>query len=68
MLIDIETKHGPRKLRVCDNCKSVCIPSGRFCSGHCARAWNERSNLDLMRDAAIDKLAAAATTEHRSEE
>lgn len=38
MLVDIDTKYGPRKVRVCDHCRTVCIPSGRFCSGYCARA------------------------------
>lgn len=37
MLIDIETIDGPRKVRVCDYCKTVCIPHGRFCSGRCYR-------------------------------
>lgn len=42
MLIEIETINGPRKVRVCDYCRTVCIPSGRFCSGHCARNHAER--------------------------
>jgi hypothetical protein len=37
MLIEIQTPEGPRKVRVCDHCKAVCIPGGRFCSGRCAR-------------------------------
>lgn len=37
----IETKDGPKKVRVCDYCKTVCIPSGRFCSGHCSRNYWE---------------------------
>lgn len=41
MLIEIETAAGLRKIRVCDYCRAVCIPSGRFCSGHCARNFVE---------------------------
>ncbi len=41
MLIEVETHEGPRKVRVCDYCKCVCIPSGRFCSGHCSRNYEE---------------------------
>jgi hypothetical protein len=52
MIVTIETPRGPKKVRVCDYCKSACIPSGRYCSGHCARgaqaqrelAANERAN------------------------
>ena len=39
MLIEVQTNDGPRKVRVCDYCRCVCIPSGRFCSGHCARNY-----------------------------
>jgi predicted nucleic acid-binding Zn ribbon protein len=42
MLIDIETPQGIRKVRVCDYCKSTCIPSGRFCSGRCCRQYTEQ--------------------------
>lgn len=38
----VETVKGPQKVRVCDYCKRVCIPSGRFCSGHCSRNYWER--------------------------
>lgn len=41
MLVEIQTAIGPRKVRVCDYCKTVCIPSGRFCSGSCAKKWDE---------------------------
>lgn len=41
MLIEIQTKDGLRKVRVCDYCRTVCIPSGRFCSGRCARLHSE---------------------------
>ena len=37
MLIEVDTPDGPRKVRVCDYCRSVCIQSGCYCSGHCAR-------------------------------
>jgi len=40
-LVEVQTKDGPRKVRVCDYCKAVCIPSGRFCSGACARKYQE---------------------------
>jgi hypothetical protein len=39
MYVEIKTIDGPRKVRVCDYCKTVCIPSGRFCSGHCYRNY-----------------------------
>lgn len=48
MLVDIKTSQGLRKIRVCDNCKTICIPSGRFCSGFCSRAWSE--NMALKRN------------------
>lgn len=47
MLIEIDTQDGPRKVRVCSYCKTVCIPSGRFCSGHCCRAWHERERREF---------------------
>lgn len=38
MLITIQTATGPKKVNVCEYCKTVCIPtSQRYCSGHCAR-------------------------------
>lgn len=40
-LIEVQTKDGPRKVRVCDYCRSACIPSGRFCSGRCSRSYWE---------------------------
>jgi hypothetical protein len=42
MLIDVQTKDGPRTVRVCDYCQTVCIPGGRFCSGRCSRQWTEQ--------------------------
>lgn len=47
MLIEVETPDGPRKVRVCDYCKTVCIPSGRFCSGRCARNYDELTETKL---------------------
>lgn len=42
-LIEVMTKDGPRKVRVCDYCKCVCIPRGmQFCSGRCSRSHRER--------------------------
>jgi hypothetical protein len=46
MLIEIQTNDGPRKVRVCDYCRTVCIPSGRFCSGRCARSYRELSQFE----------------------
>lgn len=46
MLVEVQTLNGPRKVRVCDYCRTVCIPSGRFCSGHCARNHAERIRHD----------------------
>ncbi len=40
-LIEVQTVDGPRKVRVCDYCRTVCIPSGRFCSGTCRRKFEE---------------------------
>jgi len=47
MLIEVQSTHGPQMVRVCDlvrvcdYCQTVCIPSGRFCSGRCARSYDE---------------------------
>lgn len=41
-MLTIQTVEGPRKVRVCDYCACACIPSGRFCSGRCARAWEDK--------------------------
>ena len=40
MLICVQTIDGPRNVRVCDNCRTVCC-SSRFCSGYCARQYEE---------------------------
>lgn len=40
--IMIDTLKGPRKVLVCDYCKTVCIPYGRFCSGYCALNYRKR--------------------------
>lgn len=45
MLIEVQTADGPQKVRVCDNCRASCIPSGRFCSGRCARQYDEYERL-----------------------
>lgn len=39
-MVVVETLDGPRKVRVCDYCKTVCIPSGRFCSSFCASNYH----------------------------
>ncbi len=39
--IEIQTIDGPRKVRVCDNCKTVCC-TGQFCSSRCA--WQADDN------------------------
>lgn len=46
MLIEVQTFDGPRKVRVCDGCRTVCIPSGRYCSGRCARSDSERMEYE----------------------
>lgn len=51
MLIDVDTSEGRRKVRVCDYCQTVCIPSGRFCSGRCARQHQEREQWERERKA-----------------
>jgi hypothetical protein len=48
MLIEIQTSDGPRKVRVCDYCRSACIPSGRFCSGRCARSFDEMRRQESL--------------------
>ena len=35
MIIEIQTSDGPKKARVCDYCKTACIPYGRYCSSRC---------------------------------
>lgn len=46
MLIEVQTEDGPRKVRVCDYCRTVCIPSGRFCSGRCAGQSRDREKWE----------------------
>lgn len=45
MLVEIDTTSGRKKIRVCDYCRTVCIPSGRFCSGFCARGFAEANRI-----------------------
>lgn len=45
--VTIETPEGKRQVRVCDYCKAVCIPSGQYCSGHCARNAEAASRLAI---------------------
>lgn len=46
MLITVETLDGPRKVNVCDECRTVCIPwPQRYCSGRCAREARERVSV-----------------------
>jgi hypothetical protein len=45
MLIEVETTDGPRKVKVCDYCKTVCCQS-RFCSGRCARNYQDRADRE----------------------
>lgn len=40
-IIEVDTASGKQKVRVCDNCRTVCVPT-RFCSGRCAREYWER--------------------------
>ena len=40
MLVTVETISGPRKARVCRGCRTVCIPSGDYCSSRCYHAVN----------------------------
>jgi hypothetical protein len=48
MLIEINTIDGPRKVRVCDYCRTVCIPSGRFCSSYCYHNFQKRRELECQ--------------------
>lgn len=43
-LIEVDTPNGPRKVRVCNYCRRVCIPSGSYCSGRCYRSHMEEIN------------------------
>jgi hypothetical protein len=43
MIIEIQTGDGPKKVRVCDYCKTACIPYGQFCSSRCYHR-----HLDLL--------------------
>lgn len=45
--VEIQTNRGTQKVRVCDYCKCVCIPSGRFCSGFCARGYDEQRLMEI---------------------
>lgn len=63
-LIEVQTKDGPRKVRVCDYCKTVCIPSGRYCSGRCAReAREQRQRMASVIDLAERTAKGAAKHE-----
>ena len=53
--VTVQTKDGLRQVRVCDYCKTVCIPSGRFCSGRCAREY-ERRRLAAADEARATKM------------
>lgn len=44
-LVEVQTANGPRKVRVCDYCRTVCCQT-RFCSGFCARGWGERERIN----------------------
>lgn len=35
MLINIDTVSGTKQIRVCNYCRTVCIPSGAYCSARC---------------------------------
>lgn len=51
MLIEVQTAHGPQKIRVCDYCQCVPLPYGtRFCSGHCSRNFHEREAASVDAD------------------
>ncbi len=47
--VTVDTAEGPKQVRVCDYCKTVCIPSGRFCSGRCAGQYGERLLIQAAR-------------------
>ena len=57
MLVDIKTNQGQRKIRVCDNCKTVCIPSGRFCCGYCSRAWSEQIKIKREQEKTVIQIS-----------
>lgn len=35
MIIEIQTGDGLKKVRVCNYCRTACIPYGEFCSSSC---------------------------------
>jgi hypothetical protein len=53
--VTVETFDGPKKVRVCDYCKTVCIPSGRFCSSRCYWQNEEREIEEAKREKEIEK-------------
>lgn len=50
--VDMVNAYGEKvKIRVCDYCKTVCVPGGsRYCSGHCARNADERAQQKAMNE------------------
>ena len=48
MLICVQTREGPRKVRVCDYCKTVCC-TGRYCSGRCAGQAAEQALIESQK-------------------
>lgn len=56
-IIEIQTLDGPQKVRVCDYCRTVCIPSGSYCSGRCARLDAERLKWEVAEKAKTRKDA-----------
>lgn len=62
MFIEVQTVDGPKKVRVCDNCETVCTTS-RFCCGHCSREFREREKEDRIRSKGT-MLAREAIVEH----
>ena len=60
MLIDVRLKGELVQVRVCDYCRAVCIPSGRYCSAKCRRADKER--IQAAADSLVAKLNFSVDT------
>lgn len=46
----VDTKDGPQRVRVCDWCKTVCIPHPeRYCTPHCRQMATEAAQEKAYR-------------------
>ena len=64
--IEVMAGGKPQQVRVCDWCRTCCIPSGRFCSGRCAMQSHEHTQSVMNATMAdlIDATEAGAEAEN----